>query len=979
LRPRIGVSVPLLAAVCLFLAAPPAAGFGKNKITYERFDWQVYKSPHFNVHYYPEMEPFLEEIVSYAESAYLEISRKLDHELRFRVQLVAYKTHGEFEQTNITLSEVGEGVGAFAEPIQNRMVLPIDLPPDKLYQLIGHELTHIFQYSIFYDGYIGRALRSNPPTWLMEGLASYLGNDEDNFDRMAIRDAVVNNILPPIEALSQVTFLTYRYGHAIFDYIEQEYGEEGLRSFLFEYRKVLLTGNVERAMREAFGHDLDDFDRKFNRYLRKKYFPVLLEKKGPDEYGTEIGVREPGVFTFSPNISPSGELVAVLSTPKMELDLLVLSAEDGSTVKNLTAGWTNEYRGLVTEIFSGKRDLSWSPSADHIAVFGRKENTWPLMVFHALSGRKLHHIPLRGIVENASPAYSPDGRKVAFEGNRNGVVDIFEIDLQTREVRNLTQDDFFDANPWYSADGSTLLYNRRIGAHWKIFSVEVDDQEKKTQLTFGTTSEIQPSLSRDGRTVFYASDAGPDGVFNIYSLDLQTGHVKQYTDVVGGCFAPVEMAERAGDPSLVFTSYYQGTFRLYRMTLTDPVAEIPIEERMAEPAEAQEFVPPLSLRLDEPQKAPYKLKWDVEAPYVQVGVTDDGTFLADAGISFSDLLGNHRLQVTATSVSEFANFSVAYFNVKRRFDWGGTVFDFHDFIVRDEDTPLTSDLENRTWGFNAFYQYPFNRYYRVDLSAGALENSQDFLGFDPNTGQTVVASFTDRFVTLSASLSGDTTRFQSFGPFQGKRFELGVFHAPHLSGDVEGDITEYTLDFRAYRQVTRRSLLAFRAATIQSVGDRWNSYGFGGLNQLRGYGYRDYIGSRLAWANLEFRFPLIEELHFPILSLAQIRGFFFADVGAAWYADSEWYDPATQSIRVRPDGLQFVAVPFDFWDSDSNQLQDGRASYGTGFQFLFLGGLQLNWIWAKRFAYMQYDPLNDLFVKVDDSRTRQEFYIVFDF
>ena len=56
---------------------------------------------------------------------------------------------------------------------------------------------------------------------------------------MAIRDAVVNNILPPIQTLNVVTFLTYRYGHAIFDYIEKEHGKEGLRSFLFEYRKVL--------------------------------------------------------------------------------------------------------------------------------------------------------------------------------------------------------------------------------------------------------------------------------------------------------------------------------------------------------------------------------------------------------------------------------------------------------------------------------------------------------------------------------------------------------------------------------------------------------------------------------------------------------------------------------------------------------------------------------------------------------------------
>ena len=49
-------------------------------------------------------------------------------------------------------------------------------------------------------------------------------------------------------------------------------------------------------------------------------------------------------------------------------------------------------------------------------------------------------------------------------------------------------------------------------------------------------------------------------MFNIYSLDLTTAEVTQYTDVVGGCFAPVEMAERSGDRNVVFTSLFEGHF-----------------------------------------------------------------------------------------------------------------------------------------------------------------------------------------------------------------------------------------------------------------------------------------------------------------------------------------------------------------------------------------------------------------------------------
>ena len=54
--------------------------------------------------------------------------------------------------------------------------------------------------------------------------------------------------------------------------------EKKVRSFLFEYRKVLLTNNVEKAIKETFGYEIGQFDREFQRYLRKRYYPVLLEK-----------------------------------------------------------------------------------------------------------------------------------------------------------------------------------------------------------------------------------------------------------------------------------------------------------------------------------------------------------------------------------------------------------------------------------------------------------------------------------------------------------------------------------------------------------------------------------------------------------------------------------------------------------------------------------------------------------------------------
>src|SRR5206468_3359006 len=154
---------------------------------------------------------------------------------------------------------------------------------------------------------------------------------------------------------------------------------------------------------------------------------------------------------------------------------------------------------------------------------------------------------------------------------------------------------------------------------WKIFSVDVADPTRKTQLTFGSSLDLQPSYSRDGKSVFFTSDRGGNGVFNIYALDLASGAMRQYTDVVAGCFSPVEMAPRAGDSYLAFSAYSDGTFRLYRMPLRQAEAQLGAEASAPGTPEAEPFEPPLKLKADAGNAKPYKLRWDLEAPSISVG------------------------------------------------------------------------------------------------------------------------------------------------------------------------------------------------------------------------------------------------------------------------------------------------------------------------------------------------------------------------
>src|SRR4030095_16028097 len=96
------------------------------------------------------------------------------------------------EQPTLFPALVSEGVAAFAEPVRDRMVLPIDWPPDRLQGLITHELTHLFEFDIIPRNLV----RRTGPLWVEEGLSDYRRGTGDPLDLMSIRDAAVTDQIP---------------------------------------------------------------------------------------------------------------------------------------------------------------------------------------------------------------------------------------------------------------------------------------------------------------------------------------------------------------------------------------------------------------------------------------------------------------------------------------------------------------------------------------------------------------------------------------------------------------------------------------------------------------------------------------------------------------------------------------------------------------------------------------------------------------
>jgi Tol biopolymer transport system component len=953
--------------VLLVLFATPAHPFGQNKIVYDELQWNVYHSTHFDIYFYDEERESLQRVVDAAESAYLDLSQKFNFQISKKIPLIYYHTHSAFEQTNVMLNFIPEGVGAFAEPARNRMVLPIDMPDDELLELITHELTHIFEYEILFQGKFAKNVTANPPTWLMEGLASFMAQDEDSRDRMVLRDAVVNDRIPRI-SLNPQGYFAYRFGNAVFKYILEQYGWDGVRDFIYEYRNTL-GNSVDRALKRAFNLTPDEFDTRFRTWLRKQYLPALVAKGEPQEYGDpfKINPNDPS-NEISPVPSPSGDLLVGFTTYKDDIDLALLNIPERKLLKNLTEGYTSRYEYPVVQAFSTAsvmgRDVAFSPTGDQIALFVRKERGRNLLLMNPLTGEIDRSIPMP-VEQQLSPAYSPDGTRIAFAGIRGNQSDIFVYDLSDGTLTNLTSDVFYDGAPVYSPDGKWLVYSSIGDEHAKLYRLNVANPSERFQITSGDWNDIDAWFSPDGKRIFFASDkqtgraavtaaalledvedeAKSEGdtppsdklnfaAFNIYSLNLETGELLQFTDVIGGCFTPVVFTGENNKERMVFSSYYKGQWRLYS-TPTDkplhaaeqttlPSAPILAEERSVFRSTSEFF-------LDEEKiEKTGGFKLFLDDVQVNAGVSSDQLFVSRSTLYMSDMLGNRRFIASLDSVDTFSNFDFLYLDMRRRMNWGARLFDNRSFYLSPNFETQRFDRKQtyRETGAMGLLSYPFTRYHRVDGGLGYMMRDYFYPHFvqDPVSGQELVfyEHRKDDFPIVSSSFSGDSAVWKFFGPISGRRYNIGAAYAPDPDGGtLSGDLT---VDWREYRQISARTLLAARFYGAWSDGNAPNFYYFGGLNTLRGYDFRTLTGQHAGFANIEFRFPLIDVLATPVVVLQQVRGALFFDIGAA----------------------HFDGRPFRFMRD--GKLEDAKASVGIGVSFN-LFGLPLNWDFARRYDF----------------------------
>ena len=1001
--------------------------YGKNRVKYDKFDWHIYTTDHFEIYYYPELEEHLERVASYAESAYQQISADLKHDLAVVVPLILFKTASEFEQQNIMPGSSPEGVGAFAEPQRDRIVLPIDEPPDGLYRLITHELTHIFGFAI-----IPRSLiRQNVPLWVDEGLADYMAGVWRVNDLMSVRDVAIAEIVPSMTEFEGYGGfasgrVVYNLGHAVFEFMEDRWGKEGIRQFLFALRQNAIGGG-EGAYEAALNLSAEEFDEAFKRYLDDR-FEAFRDKERPPDYGRNLApdpLRSRYPVIVSIEASPTGEVIAAMAMNRKdrELDIVLLSAETGEVIRNLTGGFDQdfgfEYLSYSTHRFNTVANMSWEPSGDRLAYIVRKGKFKSLVIHNVVTGKIEELIDLDMVDAPESPGFSPDGKTVVFSALHRAVGDIYEIDLATREVTNLTQDGFANYSPFYAPDGSTIIYLTRVSGNNKLFKLDLTTREQ-TQLTFGTHDEAGANFIDDRTIIFPSTAVDPsqpvdremarDGeIFNIWTLDLENGELRQYTDTATGNVNPILLAPEEGSANdrIGFISYFKAEYGLHTIERQDPLHTTSTSD-FGQPGPIIDFQVPLTHTLvtgNTRKKGRFENLFLEGRPPLNFGVTNSGDLLGGTQISFTDVLGDQQFSAIAYSISQYRTLGFLYANLANRFQFALQGFSSDQFffgyapgamfgpsLILSRDDALAV---RRMRSGSLFGVYPLDRFRRVEFSAGVFSYNESFnnpaLAQASNAyqqqefGTNIFRNGT--FIPLGIRFVQETTVFREFGPIAGNTLFFGYEYAPAAGALLSRQTLD--LDARYYQRIAETGVLALRGRAFRSWGKFPDFLFFGGNSEMRGYDYLQFIGHKTFFGNAELRFPLIEAMATPIGVLGGIRGAFFFNFGMAGFNEQPldaWTSELTVvrpvvGFRQNPD----TGIPEEVFGDPVGlsgfRLVNARASYGIGLSTMALGfPIHFDWAWPTLFNKTWEDVVfarqggSEVFRKV-----RFQMWIGFDF
>ncbi len=601
----------------------------------------------------------------------------------------------------------------------------------------------------------------------------------------------------------------------------------------------------------------------------------------------------------SPSFSPDGKSIVVTANRHDQNDLYLVDLATESVTR-------------LTNDRYDEQDAHFHPDGDRIifAADRPSDATTPLMlpddqnpatfafgrynVFEANLVTRTVHPLTNDDAEDKTPVYAPDGNRICFVSNKNGIYNLYIIDSLGAEPFPVTDAISGCFSPSWSPDGQQIAFSAFYRGGFDVFLMTDIRPKAEPGKNLAPTAFVRRLSGEDSSAFVIRREVElEERAPKLLSEDLE------FTSFVQPASTPYEHRPIKDD-----TSATSGDTTAARQPLGPPTPEDLDEMAVAEDdTTSATMVAQADTVLTEYEVHDYSPKF---TPDLVTGGLGYDTFFGLRGQSFfviSDYLGDHQVFVATDLINTIdqSNIQVYYRYTPKRIDYGIGLFHSKYFYL-NFNNKLFSD---RTYGFQANVARPFSKFTRLQLDGMMVFIDRRFV----DRPEPPERDRSDRVAVGVLSMVHDNSTWGMTAPKSGRRYRVSLEAAP--DGFSDGiSYRAMTFDFRQYARLGGRYSVALRLAGGVSGGSNPKRFYLGGMSNwigstisrssvydveglyfsqlitpFRGYDYYEIDGSRFGLLNAEFRFPFVDyfAMRFPLpLVLSQIGGVLFTDVGSAW-------------------------------------------------------------------------------------------------